>query len=404
MTDFTVELSTKGMEKLARLRTKKNGKDMGYYAVHDKMLGSFIDAYKLIRNIAKERKEASPALSNMYGRTVANRQLKRLYALLDADPCWIDLDARARHDPYPKLYNLLHLAVETGQLDIAQKLIEKGAPIDSVSIAGTPLSQAIMKENVEMAAMLLAHGASPHPVYASSMEKELFHIAGLQHVPMIDAAQRSAEIILMLHQHGADVNVISNSPQHSAIGVTCWASRIAELKALLECGATPNLIAGGTTALRSAVENDIDLEYLSTLLDAGADMHMPNPKESAYGIAHNRHYDLQKIGGAKRVAMLDKRHDVATARWAEIQKGVKPSQITATDMVWCSNIGKLDELMNLPGWHTCAPHLRTLLMQVPPWMTEHIGQSQSALLLQETEAPTWTHRITNGSATERVRA
>jgi ankyrin repeat protein len=154
--------------------------------------------------------------------------------------------------------------------EMARLLVERGADVDKKTKPGMPvLSLAASSKQADVAAMLVEHGAD---VGAKDAE-EL--------TPLMYAAEAgSPEIVGLLLEHGAEINAKSN------VGTTALMAAVEMghagiFETLLERGADINLkIANGWTALWSAVDNR-RLEMARVLIDKGADVNAALTGEQA---------------------------------------------------------------------------------------------------------------------------
>lgn len=106
----------------------------------------------------------------------------------DASPSLLELAIVAPYDTDALVYLLLqrgasadgrpgaprsplHLAVNKGKTGVASMLIERGATVDAVSSidGATPLLIAVIKEDTDMVALLLRHGADPKARMAANV-------------------------------------------------------------------------------------------------------------------------------------------------------------------------------------------------------------------------------------------
>ncbi|KAH7413530.1 ankyrin repeat-containing domain protein [Cadophora sp. MPI-SDFR-AT-0126] len=164
----------------------------------------------------------------------------------------------------------LQLVIHTGNLDMAELLLDFGADLYAVAISGGaecgqgPLQIACQKGEVGIAMLLITRGA------AVNMVRE-FDNSALQ-----NAAQAgNLEIATLLLENGADVNF-----QTGGLGcalecaIRMGATEVAEL--LLERGANANSAATylGNTPLQAAVMVEDDT-MIERLLQLGADVNSP---------------------------------------------------------------------------------------------------------------------------------
>jgi ankyrin repeat protein len=95
---------------------------------------------------------------------------------------------------------------------------------------------------------------------------------GSKHRTIRDAAQfGSAEDVKQFIDAGWPVDTIDQTS--TALGMACFHKKPAIVKLLLDAGADPNLVAGGSSPLMNAVQSRSKrtLEMVQMLLDAGAD-------------------------------------------------------------------------------------------------------------------------------------
>ena len=325
--------------------------------------------------------------------------------LIEQDPSWVDLEARYKDPKNHYSYTLLHLATSLGLLQAVQWLANAGAPLDSTSEHGTALCIAIEADHIEIAKWLLERGASPHYTHPDSIERDHFRVL-ISKSPMIIAASKGNNpLVLRLFQLGAAIDE-STYNRDCALYQTNWENRSDTAKLLIACGATPNHrpmahSAFNSTLCAASVHGTVD--YLQTLLDAGADMFHPAGEIGVLNTARLE-YKARFMPTHKRLLdRLEQRHDEAMQRWQHINQEGTPQSVNATDMIWCSNIGKLDELMELPGWSQNRDHLLELLTHLPPWMAEHIERTQPTLLSPAAPQNRWSTRIMSEPDAERRR-
>ena len=156
----------------------------------------------------------------------------------------------------------LYTAVNTGHLDVARLLLDHGADPNRVTCSWTPLHNASFAGNSDGIQLLLDHGADVDFKLANSDETPL-HLAALaQHVTAVQK----------LLEYGADVN------NHTKYGWTPihFASREGNfegVRLLVRYGANVNdMDEAGWTGLHWASMRG-NLETTRTLLECGADVH-----------------------------------------------------------------------------------------------------------------------------------
>lgn len=188
----------------------------------------------------------------------------------------------------------IHCAAQAGAVECVQLLIERmrrargwfglvsrlsGQPAvvdvpDSLH-AWTPLFEAVRKDSLDCATLLLEHGANPNArsTKGNRHETPLFHA-------------KSLEMVLLLERYGADLNAISSENQY-AFEASGWRS-LELLKFWLARGVTVNHIPGFQSPLLHAVTDLRDsngrsiaqVEWVNLLLNYGAD---PNLMERYEG-------------------------------------------------------------------------------------------------------------------------
>jgi len=137
------------------------------------------------------------------------------------------------------------LAVHSGNAELVEYLLEKGADPNAAGAGYTALHAAILRRNTRAVAALLAHGADPNakllastPVRRSSHDF-YFHPAYVGATPFWLAARfTEPEVMRMLAEHGADPLVVHN--------VSFWGRRTKTSEYKREA-------PGPTTALMAAV-------------------------------------------------------------------------------------------------------------------------------------------------------
>jgi len=167
----------------------------------------------------------------------------------------------------------------TGTIEISKFLIVQGADVNIRDDEGwTPLLDSIRSSSNELLArFLLEQGANPNV---------RCECRGLYSgwTPLTIAIRHSKDTVInLLLEHGADVNLATESPLSSKNNTTPLIlasdnTSVDIVKALLEKGARVNDINGkGFTALYIAVFRGY-AEMVSVLLESGADVHTgPNP-------------------------------------------------------------------------------------------------------------------------------
>ena len=162
-------------------------------------------------------------------------------ALIDK---WIDAGADLKVTNRQK-QSLLHIACTYGKQDLARKLINQGMPYDQPDQYGnTPLFSAAARNQLEIVKLLLEKGANVNIV-----SKNTKHT--LLHSVCQSGALDSFKLII---DKAEDVNATNNQGQ-TAIMLASYARQPEMVKALLEKGADPNIVSKDgymTSALHAA--------------------------------------------------------------------------------------------------------------------------------------------------------
>ena len=180
----------------------------------------------------------------------------------------------------------LHWAAYNGDVDLATRLIEAGADADVTNVYGaTPLGEAVNVANTALVALLLDAGADPNAPNAEGQTALM--LATRTGVPPI------AELLVA---HGADVNAQEAWKGQTALMWAAADNQVEMVAFLLDQGAAVDVRAeandwgrqvtsepraqyrptGGMTALLYAARVGC-LECVAAMLDAGAEIDLPNP-------------------------------------------------------------------------------------------------------------------------------
>jgi uncharacterized protein len=145
-------------------------------------------------------KEQSRAMNPAYAisQAAADGDLETVRELLDQDPMLVHSYARSGWMP-------LHVAAYCGHLEVAELLLARGADVQAPARDGlgdTPLLKAVIRQRVEMVALLLAHHADvriPNLADATPLHKA--------------AVYGDPAITQLLLDHGADVHARNSGGQ-----------------------------------------------------------------------------------------------------------------------------------------------------------------------------------------------
>jgi len=129
----------------------------------------------------------------------------------------------------------LHVAAEKGHVEIARLLLEHGADPNARDMYGvTPLHLATYWGHLDVVKLLLEHGADPNAKEKLGGETPLYW--AVQH--------KRTDIAKLLLKHGADPNNRSKRSIEDGRAVLHWAVRTGDvdlIRLLLEKGANPNV-------------------------------------------------------------------------------------------------------------------------------------------------------------------
>lgn len=168
----------------------------------------------------------------------------------------------------------------------AEVLIRRGAKINAVARDGyTPLYKAVMNNKLEMAKLLLLHGANPNVI----SNKSLNSLSPLA-VAVSTGGYGNAAMVELLLAHGANANVVSTygtTPLHYA----CQA-KIAAL--LIDHGANVNALGAADVTPLYAASYRGNKEVVQALLWRKADPNKRNKKGSTplHGAANRGYRDV----------------------------------------------------------------------------------------------------------------
>lgn len=178
----------------------------------------------------------------------------------------------------PPFENALSTAVQDDDLETVKNLIMRHADVNAREKGRkniTPLFLAVENGNVEIAELLLRFGAR---VNARNLSRQT-------PLMMLDD-DASAELVDLLVKYGARPNLIDNKGNTALILATESNPDVSIVKALLNAGAdVDHQNQDGDTALIKAAGND-NLEAVRALIQAGADLNLENSEgETAWDLA-----------------------------------------------------------------------------------------------------------------------
>lgn len=182
-------------------------------------------------------------------------------------------------------YNRLVSAVENDNLDEVKERIAMGDRVNSKDKGydkNTPLHVAVENGNLEIAEFLLAHGAKPNSKNADKRTTLM----------MLDQ-DATPELVNLLLLYGAKVNLADNQGNTALIFAAEFASDEV-VQALITAGANINALnKKGETALMRAAENG-ELENVKSLLGAGANAQLRN-KEGETALSMTSNLEVKQI-------------------------------------------------------------------------------------------------------------
>ncbi|QSQ20061.1 ankyrin repeat domain-containing protein [Pyxidicoccus parkwayensis] len=130
-----------------------------------------VDVNQRARRATSDKVPARPGATPLHFACGAG-QLEVLNALLEKGAAWDSVDERA-------LSALHEVAARSGSVEVARRLLALGCAVDAVDCLGqTPLMLALAYKRTALAALLVAHGASPHA--RGPMEFTPLHLAALR--------------------------------------------------------------------------------------------------------------------------------------------------------------------------------------------------------------------------------
>jgi cytohesin len=161
----------------------------------------------------------------------------------------------------------LHIAAQTGNLDIARLLIDSRASVAARTRIGgyTPLHLAAGGAHTEVVGALLEAGADPSATTTTS---------GVTPLHLAAAAVEGEAAVRALLRRGAPVNARENAAGQTALMFAASQGRAASVRALLEGGADPAVTTRPVDVLERMA---VDREAEARLRDAMAEIQRSTP-------------------------------------------------------------------------------------------------------------------------------
>ena len=204
----------------------------------------------------------------------------QLGILLKKYPKWINIKDKNGYTP---LYN----ACSKENIELAKLLIEHGADVNSKSkYEDTPLYNACYHNYTEVAKLLIEHGADVNfknrdgytPLYWACVKDD-------------------TEVAKLLLEHGADVNIKQKKYGETPLNVACIKDNIDIVKLLLEYGAdVNNKNKNGETPLLWSCKNN-KTELVKLLIEYGVDVNIKDKDEwtPLYWVCYRDNIELAKL-------------------------------------------------------------------------------------------------------------
>jgi ankyrin repeat protein len=185
---------------------------------------------------------------------------------------------------------------ESGDMSRIESLLASGADINAVDAYGaTALYWASYYGRTADVRELLLAGADPN--IKTHLNSSALEVAVCSTPRPQRGARAKTEIVRMLLDHGADVNVQSDGYGSSPLMLAAVQGQTETVAALLEKGADTSLTnhAGQTALITAAREGYI--EIVQALLAAGADVNEKTPAGFSvlYGAAMNGHENIVRV-------------------------------------------------------------------------------------------------------------
>lgn len=390
-TDFNLILSSGGHAICAQNSAPGNNDELT--KITTKMRDATRRAFVIISQISDLHKE--PEKQSVWGKMLDTRKTKEkklieeFKSLLEASPCLVDLDARRDWGNTISRFSLLHAAAERGLDEIITMLLDHGANVDAICHNGSALGIAIGHGHPSTAELLLQRGADPNRYIPSESEaKEFGILPDVQHLPILRAstADSRAGLIPALVAAGADPNQYEPTFRHSALTEGAHFSNVEPARMLIACGANPNDTRPQETPLCRAAWTGTP-EYIALMFESGANLLQTTQTNNETPIETTRFWNTGKRDEEKkqRLTLFEDRLKLANEHWQTIeQKALSGEQVgaslTARDIILCANVGKLDDVLSVPGWLNAPGHFLNVLSHLPPWIADHVEQHHDHLL------------------------
>ena len=156
----------------------------------------------------------------------------------------------------------LHLSGILGSLEITQILLEQGADVNAKSKEGwTALNEAVQKNDLKMAKLLVSYGANLNAQLDSPLGKTTLHIA---------VKYGNKEMVKMLLENGAEIDAIFSRPE-TPLYHSLFYNKKENFETLVKFGANVNHIIppNGNSLLHYAIKKN-KLDFAEILLLNGA--------------------------------------------------------------------------------------------------------------------------------------
>lgn len=217
----------------------------------------------------------------------------------------------------------LLLAVRLGFVEVAQRLLAHGANPERGSQSTSAWMQALQDGNAQMVRMMLEQG----PETLKQQKK-------LNTSLLLAAQQGSCDVVRVLVEFGADINVESGRKKITPLIAAAAAGRTEAVRLLQELGADVNAVSGaGQTALMLAAYHG-DEAMMNALLDAGADLHASSVmgNTAILAAAKRKHYRAVHILREREQAPVSKTEE-QLKREAELLNAVAENNVHQANLL-----------------------------------------------------------------------